>query len=109
VGYFINKFTAIPGDQWCVHQLVNYRNQKCALGHCDWTMWTKTNEGKSLVELFDLFNLSVYDVNDGVNMYRTWIAEKNLPYLNHPKQRILQVLNQIHKYLSEHPVETNAD
>lgn len=33
VGYFIRKFKAIPGNQWCCGQFVNARGQKCVLGH----------------------------------------------------------------------------
>jgi hypothetical protein len=34
IQYFIDKFSAIPEDQWCSRTQINASGQRCAYGHC---------------------------------------------------------------------------
>lgn len=82
VDYFINKFEAIPEDEWFVGYFQNEYNskQKCALGHCDYDNISSSKEGRILI---NLLNGYVSEINDG----------KHTQYQQTtPKQRILAAL-----------------
>lgn len=88
--YFIEKFTAISEEDWCVGLYTDQTGSHCALGHCgvrnEYGNTEGTTEGTALWQLFQDAKLSVSDVNDG------WSRHFKQPT---PKQRIIAALNQI--------------
>jgi len=78
--YFIDKFKAIPVNNWWVGGYINPDNpkQKCALGHCNYC------ERMSLGELI----YCVASINDGR-------LEDYFKLGKTPKQRILTALKQV--------------
>ena len=90
VDYFINKFEAIPEEQWCTGAFSlcdeNENTQHCALGHCGYGVGTKTVEGEALISLFEPELLPM--IND----------DRSIEYSQStPKQRILAALYDIKK------------
>lgn len=99
--YFIDKFTAIPNDEWAIGKCIDDEGRKCALGHCGIRTLDKSyldnEEAFNLVKLLtpiypkDISLIAdvqvVYDVNDG-NLYGD--REETTP-----KQRILEALNSL--------------
>lgn len=63
IQYFIDKFSAIPEDQWCSHMQHNAQGQRCAYGHCvpleDRNHWFSNGllypEGQALGKLDELY------------------------------------------------------
>lgn len=98
VNYFIDMFSAIPEDQWCIRKLINEVEQKCALGHCllrhtnykEWNSILRKDftslEAQALVVLFTRNNMNVADVNNGDDIK---YPQKT------PKQRVLAALSDI--------------
>jgi len=92
VDYFINKFEAIPENEWHTGHYSNYDNTAhCALGHCGEGIH-KTKESKHLSILIrtnlDDRHFAVPNINDGEN------EKYQQPT---PKQRILAALYDIKK------------
>mgnify|MGYP005833708425 CR=1 FL=1 len=83
--YFIEKFVAIPDDEWTTNDFENYIGQRCALGHCGFRKGQTSGfaEGDHLMELL---GHEVVAINDGVV---THYKQKT------PKQRILAALKDI--------------
>lgn len=79
IQYFIDKFTAIPEDQWCSYTQVNAQGQRCAYGHCVPEDLRKGNtgvnalafpEGKAFYQLEKIYfsglrNFSFAHINNG--------------------------------------------
>lgn len=98
--YFINKFEAIPEEEWTIGTQQDVSGKRCALGHCmpkeeklkggmDFTGWGhETREGQALKNLFKE-HLVFWDVPT-VNNHRTTRFSQDTP-----KQRILAALNHI--------------
>lgn len=86
LNYFIEKFEAIPEEQWCVGTTDNGRGQHCALGHCGMDNYSSLKEVPEALALKDLTihrGISVVLTNDMMSgMYRQ----------STPKQRILAML-----------------
>jgi hypothetical protein len=89
VDYFINKFEAIPEDQWCTGTFVDpYNGSHCALGHCGVNKNSNTNWPQESLDLMKLLHnyVNVTSINDG----------KDFKYQQEtPKQRILAALKNI--------------
>jgi hypothetical protein len=84
--YFIDKFEAIPEEEWCTGA-ISYEGKHCAYGHCGY-MHTHTDESSALRGLFQKLERFTFvtEVNDC----------KEAPYLQEtPKQRILAALRDI--------------
>jgi len=92
VEYFINKFEAIPEDQWTTEVYEDDLGRQCAFGHCststnpDKIGFVGTTEAADLLILFIRADLSVACVNDGRD------DRFQQPT---PKQRILTALRHI--------------
>lgn len=88
VDYFINKFEAIPEDQWNVGDFYNEERTKfCAAGFCGEDKFNRTEESSSLYIVFAYTGLGdVGEINDG----RSELFQQPTP-----KQRILAALYQI--------------
>lgn len=93
--YFLNKFSAIPDEQWCTGAYVLHGDQgrlHCALGHCgvrDAEFWT--DEGMALVALFgdDLYSgMRITAINDNIGYGKRYKQPT-------PKQRILTALRNL--------------
>lgn len=77
IEYFIEKFEAIPEDQWCVGRFVNEAGQKSALGHCGHKLervvypngysliHRRTPESSALEEIFNKNGMMITAINDG--------------------------------------------
>lgn len=97
VNYFINKFEAIPEDDWGAGDLQKH----CALYHCGLVdnVYKHNDETIALAKLFGakepmygqygtpLYMDHIYLVNDGIDEYKS--------LGNTPKERILNKLYQI--------------
>jgi len=100
--YFIEKFEAIPEEEWTegdlVTKLINEKCQRCALGHCGMTTYEIITEeaealsmllrplhGDKHVTLFE----SVYRINDAF-MFTDFYELGDTP-----KERILNALAKI--------------
>ena len=59
--YFIDKFKAIPDEQWCTHNYTNEDGNHCAYGHCGVRGGIGTHESNGL----DKLSLSIISINDG--------------------------------------------
>jgi len=104
VQYFIDKFGAIPEEQWTTECYQDNQNRRCALGHCSPNVMSKykdervesfveiaesqEEEGRVLLQLFWDHELCVPPVNDGYEIRYTQGT---------PKQRILAALRDIQK------------
>lgn len=92
--YFIEKFEAIPEDEWCTQLYVNENNQCCALGHCGVTFEKGSVEGITLntlsIKALNSPNtgnyMSIINVNDG---------EHPKYQQDTPKQRVLAFLKDL--------------
>lgn len=92
--YFIAKFEAIPEEQWAICMFIDTtRERRCASGHCrnvkfvsGLTIAEPTAESDRLHRLFRLNDLTVFEVNDGL--------EHRYPQPT-PKQRVLAALRDI--------------
>lgn len=88
--YFIEKFQAIPFENWATEEYEN-NGCFCALGHCGETSASVTDESSCLRSLINmklikvgLYELTVAHINDG---------ELNTDRLGAtPKERILTIL-----------------
>lgn len=80
--YFIEKFSAIPEEQWCVLQLTDEQGRHCVYGHCGSDYMP---EGNALGKILD-FQTSF--INDGEH------SQYQQPT---PKQRILAALEDARK------------
>lgn len=88
VDYFIDKFEAIPKDNWCT-DLFNFAGASCALGHCGAKENAlDTEESTALWILFDT-DSPVTDINDGKDPYSK--------LGNHPKDRVINALKKMRK------------
>jgi hypothetical protein len=93
VDYFIEKFSAIPDDEWYVGDYANLEEtRRCARGHCGKRIFVESPEDNALVNLFE-YNVNVIgyvvsNINDG----------KDIRY-NQPtaKERIVAALWDIKK------------
>jgi hypothetical protein len=86
VDYFINKFTDIPAENWCVGYYFQDNGKRDVLGHCGHSGFLDSEESKALKTMFfDYLKVSPSEVNDGVNKYKG----------DNPKDRILEALNEI--------------
>lgn len=96
--YFINKFTLIPAEQWCIRDFVD-GDACCALGHCGQREGDEpTKESAALDALFsDKLGESVEYINDGATFVdgRTRVKNEELVEAPHPKQRVLRALQLI--------------
>lgn len=89
IDYFINKFEAIPEDQWTTKKFVE-DGKCCALGHCGRGFGGIDNgEAQALIDLFNHYGFSVVSVNDG---YTRRYIETNVN--STPKERILNCLKE---------------
>lgn len=86
VDYFINKFEAIPEEEWGTGTYNNLEGQKCAYGHCGAPY--NTEETEALDKIRGPGNWAIATINDG-----------KCPLYNQdtPKQRILAALNDLKK------------
>lgn len=87
--YFIDKFSAIPAEYWCIGDYTKGVTH-CALGHCGYK-WSEgqskiieTEEGKALLEMVP----SVVDINDNVS--QAYPGEN-------PKERVLAALELVQR------------
>lgn len=78
VDYFIQKFEAIPEENWCVGEYHGDNDTHCALGHCD--------DDIDRQPLRQLFANGCAKINDGHNLRYQQST---------PKQRILAALRDI--------------
>lgn len=91
VKYFIQKFEAIPADQWCCHCYKDGFNRHCASGHLGLgdihpspKAW---DEAKVLYDLFLKLGHTTVAINDGnVDAYE---------FHDGPKARILAALHDL--------------
>lgn len=86
--YFINKFSAIPEDQWTTN-ICHDDDKSCALGHCGarYTSDDRSVEANALRSLFvKSLHCCVHQIND--NMHYLYTQDT-------PKQRILAALKHI--------------
>lgn len=85
--YFIQKFEAIPEENWITHAYSDYRDDSrhCAMGHCGVRSCESTDEGIALSHLFDNSGMNPMSVNDGDKGFESFGST--------PKQRILHALN----------------
>ena len=82
--YFIDKFTAIPDEQWTTGFFTDKEGRHCALGHCG---APSGYEWRALSELVGRATQScISNINDG--------KDPNFQQLT-PKARILAALNSI--------------
>ena len=101
IQYFIDKFEAIPEEEWTIGRLTDTETGACcALGHCgvredENGKWVLTDEATKLLDIFgglkgpDEINFgAVYTINDCHSMFPG----------NSPKKRILNQL-----YLKKYP------
>lgn len=87
VDYFIQKFEAIPEDEWGMGWLANeLTGKKCMLGHCGQRDYINpTPEVEALSRIFDLeWTTELYEINDGIGKWKH-LAIK-------PKDRVLKAL-----------------
>lgn len=77
--YFLQKFTAIPEEQWIEGKFTDELGRHCALGFCD--MATRED-----VDLCELFDWHVSKINDGNH---TGYQQPT------PRQRILAALHDL--------------
>lgn len=90
INHFINKFTAIDDDQWCVGKNVDSDGRRCALGWCMMNLIGKPFQlfiGNEYINLNYLahthLNTDMSMINDG----------KDKRYKqSHPKARVLAAL-----------------
>lgn len=90
VDYFINKFQAIPEEQWTTEKFSNDLGQHCALGFCGWSQTKdELQEGRALIDLcWNYLDSSIAWINDGLeDKYQE----------STPKSRVLAALNDIKK------------
>lgn len=91
--YFINKFSTIPEDKWCIICFKDKKGRSCALGHCGYDAKEINEECKSLIDLLSPLisepfrNEVVSRINDGIGEFRDYGIT--------PKERILNALNKI--------------
>lgn len=82
--YFIDKFTAIPDDQWTIERFTDDQGRHCALGFCGAP--TRTEEYQCLSQMFVDAGVYISFINDG----------KDSRYQQHtPKARVLAALNDL--------------
>lgn len=87
--YFIDKFEAIPEDQWTTGEYINDDGCKCAYGHCG--LRGSVSDTK---ESYALFNLdcnakdSITCVNDNYNNSYIHLGST-------PKQRVVNYLKSL--------------
>lgn len=77
--YFIDKFSAIPDEEWCTRQYTDSNGRHCAVGHC-----VNADERTGLGLLFD--GTPIPMINDG--------EEPRYPQET-PRARILAALHDI--------------
>lgn len=91
VDYFINKFEAIPYDQWCTSFTTNNEGQHCALGHCeghDPRLKEHIGEAKEFNDLIRKHKGEpAWYINDNCGLY--------YKYGDNPKERVINVLKYI--------------
>lgn len=107
VNYFIDKFNAIPEDQWCINHQLDTKGRRCALGHANEGSWA---EGTALQNLFlkhKIYYPKSYTCSGAI--YHGVAAVNNGIHPAYkqstPKQRILRALYNIKK--AEYPEITN--
>lgn len=85
--YFIEKFSLIPENHWCVEKYAMNQYKKCALGHCGEShSQTTPPEAEALMSLF--YNECISEINDGkIPQYQQ----------DTPKQRVLAALFDVKK------------
>lgn len=92
VDYFLQKFEAIPEEEWTVRKFKRPGGRKCALGHCGMdNNWEHTAESAALSTIFrNRWNgkVTVVDVNDNNSEFMRSLGING----GTPKQRILQAL-----------------
>lgn len=90
VDYFIEKFEAIPEDNWITGKYYDPEIGCCALGWCGEKNFEETVESNSLTNLLKGW---VAEINDGT------LHGQHIKYrkFTTPKQRILAALNDIKK------------
>lgn len=86
--HFIDKFSAIPEDQWCVGMMTDSDCRHCALGHCGVLVDGDvcTEEALALKNIADTYGANIFVINDGKSGTYTQAT---------PKQRILAFLTAI--------------
>lgn len=100
VDYFINKFEAIPEDNWLIREFMDDKGSCCVMGHCDYTYNNGLTERGCLEELFKQ-GLHAYVPNSFNSCYYVEQAINNGDHPDYkqptPKQRILSALYDIKK------------
>lgn len=87
VDYFINKFEAIPDNEWTMNSYIDKLGRHCALGHCGCTNPNYTIEGKALENLFEkhLCTAVTYVNDDREDLFKQQT----------PKSRVIAALKEI--------------
>lgn len=96
VDYFIEKFSAIPEENWTTGTTINHKGQKCALGHCG----VGVDELENLTdEAFILTEILKPLYKDHILTLGPWEIVTNIndrhSVLGTPKQRILTALQTV--------------
>jgi len=96
--YFIDKFQAIPSQEWCEGELTNEfdENCHCALGHCGVINYKATTDeayelSKLLMPVYD--KLFDEEFTQPCNFHTFEINDESSSLGDTPKQRILNALN----------------
>lgn len=94
--YFIEKFEAIPEEQWTTGKYRNAEGRCCALGHCGkFQAFVDTEEAKDLYAVIARLSprpFSVGSIND--NVY----GEVGFFFGTTPKARIVNYLKAVKEY-----------
>lgn len=92
VDYFINKFEAIPEEEWMTQRYNDDLGRRCAYGHCgkrENDSSALSDEGYALKQLFEDHRLGVIDTNDGL---QSGYCGSRAPTA---KQRIIETLKKM--------------
>lgn len=98
IDYFIEKFEAIPEEQWVIYATLNSKGQRCALGHCEVIennehgRYILNQEAEALISiLMNVLpkNIKIYERSDIVTNIND---NKNSGFGETPKERILNAL-----------------
>lgn len=85
--YFIDKFEAIPEENWCIGNYMDNKGGYCAYGHCGARLGVDDTEESRALQ--NILHDHVGEINDGLKKY-------GLDKLGTtPKQRILEALRRV--------------
>ncbi len=88
--YFINKFEAIPEDQWCTGDFEDTEGRHCAAGHCGSVYG---NVGAEATVLYNL--ISALSIENPVNIVLVNDGADGRYMQPTPKQRVLAALRDL--------------